>query len=456
VYLRAPMAAEDAGLAEGWFVGAGGEQAGPMSADDARAAAAKDAASLVWHASMPAWAELKDSPLSGEAAAGGWVFARKDGSGPSAPASAEALADAMERGELGASTLVWRAGMPGWVPFDVAPGLASEVSAVLESRDKIRAVATSSARASEARAKKRQRSAAAPAGGNPWVYVTGLPPDATVAELVSHLRPVGAVQVDPGTGRPMVRLYRQRGEGAKGALKGDASVCFANEASVPLALQQLDGVALRQGAAGGGAGAAGWPLAIAQAEFTDKAGHTVSGRTAVAGAADGGGGGGGGAAKRAKGGAAVPSAADVPFDAMPRRRRVVAAAQATQRARAAWDDSVSAGEPDHGIRGVMVFGLRREGEDAGAASLRAALEARLGSFGPLDGAVSVNPSFVADAARTGAREALHGAGRARFQRPGAAEACVRALQPDASAGDGGEGLVAVFDDGTLRVEAAGP
>lgn len=63
-----------------------------------------------------------------------------------------------------------------------------------------------------------------------------------MAEVEQHFSKCGFIQEDALTGEPMVKLYRDE---ASGELKGDASICFLQEASVELALSVYNEVALR-------------------------------------------------------------------------------------------------------------------------------------------------------------------------------------------------------------------
>lgn len=76
-----------------------------------------------------------------------------------------------------------------------------------------------------------------------WVYVQGLPVDTKEEEVAAHFAKVGVLALDPLTQRPRIKMYRDEG----GNLKGDASICYAMEGSVALALQVLDGSQLRVG-----------------------------------------------------------------------------------------------------------------------------------------------------------------------------------------------------------------
>ena len=492
---------------------------------------------------------------AGQPSGAGWYFVPDAPSGAAGgtagsvgPVGLGALAAASEAGTVSATTLVWQEGLPGWQPLAMTGNLQADLTAELDKRDADRkaaaaeaaaqrkqpqgqaqgatngaapATASASAAAPGARptAPDRKRSASAPAGGNPWVFVRGLPPDVTAAEISAHFRRVGAVRVDPGNGRPMIKLYRKKcpGSAGSGELNGDASICFANEASVPLALDVLDGLPLRDpvrqsrgggqtvepsaapAAAGSAAGAAvpgstnggahgvvdgaraapagaaaGWPLRVTQAEFRDKSGSVVKGRTAgavAAGAARapkrGRGETAAGSGSGADGGAGAGDDADVPFDQLPRKRRAAAAANATLAARASWSDAGAglrgAAEPSHGIQSVLLFGVCSEEEHARGAALTGsaraeadaalamAVRALLKPFGAVEG-VAASAQFEAQPSRTGARGVLFGVARARLATAAAAEACVRSFQPDGCAPDGDP--VAVFDDGSLRVGSA--
>lgn len=74
-----------------------------------------------------------------------------------------------------------------------------------------------------------------------WIYVTGLPLDATEDEVISHFSKAGILEISPETLRPQVKLYKD----GEGKLKGDGSICYANEESVDLALGIFDGSTLR-------------------------------------------------------------------------------------------------------------------------------------------------------------------------------------------------------------------
>jgi hypothetical protein len=69
-----------------------------------------------------------------------------------------------------------------------------------------------------------------------WVYVQGLPFDASEDEVAAHFTKCGVLAIDPATQQPRIKLYA---DPATGLLKGDGSICYAHADSVPLAIQVL-------------------------------------------------------------------------------------------------------------------------------------------------------------------------------------------------------------------------
>lgn len=88
-------------------------------------------------------------------------------------------------------------------------------------------------RARESRKRRRQV--------NTSVYVTGVPTDASEAELAAHFAKCGILLPSPESGKPRIKLYRDD----QGQLKGDALVTYALEPSVENAVAILDGAPLR-------------------------------------------------------------------------------------------------------------------------------------------------------------------------------------------------------------------
>ena len=71
---------------------------------------------------------------------------------------------------------------------------------------------------------------------NTNIYISGLPLDITIDELMEHFSKCGAVRIDPNTGEHKVKLYRDE----NGSLKGDALISFENIESLDTAIEMLD------------------------------------------------------------------------------------------------------------------------------------------------------------------------------------------------------------------------
>ena len=88
--------------------------------------------------------------------------------------------------------------------------------------------------------KKKKKAKFAARNAKCWIYLTGLPGDATEEEVNQFCSKVGILDLDPETQRPKIKLYRHKGGALAGQAKGDASVCYARPESVDLALTVLD------------------------------------------------------------------------------------------------------------------------------------------------------------------------------------------------------------------------
>ena len=122
-----------------------------------------------------------------------------------------------------------------------------------------------------------------------WIYITGLPPDATEDEVARFCSKVGILDLDPETQRPKVKLYRYKEDTlnndkhdvdqsstiiSAGTCKGDASVGYARPESVELALQVLDEAPFRDDALIGNNKGNPYKLRVQRAKFEQHGTYT--------------------------------------------------------------------------------------------------------------------------------------------------------------------------------------
>jgi HIV Tat-specific factor 1 len=81
---------------------------------------------------------------------------------------------------------------------------------------------------------------------NTAVYVTSLPPDATVEEVNEVFSKCGVIAEEIDSGRPRIKLYTDD----QGNVKGDALIVYFRPESVQLAIQMLDDMDFRFGEVG--------------------------------------------------------------------------------------------------------------------------------------------------------------------------------------------------------------
>ena len=78
---------------------------------------------------------------------------------------------------------------------------------------------------------------------NTFIYVSGLPKDVSEDELHEFTRKCGAIMIDPSSGQPKIKVYKDK----DGVPKGDARICYANIESVEMAVEWLSGSQFREG-----------------------------------------------------------------------------------------------------------------------------------------------------------------------------------------------------------------
>jgi HIV Tat-specific factor 1 len=200
---------------------------------------------------------------------------------------------------------------------------------------------------------------------NTSVYVTGLPDDATPAEMAEVFGRCGLLKEDDD-GAPRVKLYVDK---ASGMPKGDGLVIYLKEPSVALACTILDGACFRPGQ--------GQPMSVAPAKFElrvkDKGGDKGAG---------------GGGKAPGEGGAPKPKPAAA-------KKRKAGGAGADKSL--GWDGFDDVADPRKVV--VVLSGMFAPEElagDAAAEALRAEVVAECARFGGVDKArvFARNPAGV--------------------------------------------------------------
>jgi HIV Tat-specific factor 1 len=122
-----------------------------------------------------------------------------------------------------------------WIHEELAPKTTKAKVAPLQ-KPKSDSTASSSSQPN----KKKRKTKFATKNAKCWIYVTGLPTDASIDEVATVFGKAGIIDLDPESQRPKIKLYMHKDGPEVGHCKGDASVCFARPESVDLALTLLD------------------------------------------------------------------------------------------------------------------------------------------------------------------------------------------------------------------------
>mmetsp|Transcript_13656 Transcript_13656/g.9821 ORF Transcript_13656/g.9821 Transcript_13656/m.9821 type:complete len:101 (+) Transcript_13656:674-976(+) len=91
---------------------------------------------------------------------------------------------------------------------------------------------------------------------NTFIYVQGLPRDASHDELKEYFLRCGVIRLDLNTGKEQIKFYYDD----NGEQKGDARIGFANIESVDTAVEMLNDTEIRPG----------FKIKVSQAEFQQK------------------------------------------------------------------------------------------------------------------------------------------------------------------------------------------
>lgn len=216
------------------------KQTGPVSALELKRLLGTGdvkSSSMVWKASLANWTPLSQvaelTPIIGEQKSSEgpaewfYVDSKREKQGP---VSLQALKASVDAKDVTPNTLIWKVGMAEWVKISVCTeepiiNLMKDGGGKKNSKKK-------------KKTKKKKKWTNVQDHGN--VYITGLPSDVTVEELIEYFAACGVIKPDL-KGTPRVKVYRN----PSGVPKGDGLVCFAHEASVNLAITLHDGAQFR-------------------------------------------------------------------------------------------------------------------------------------------------------------------------------------------------------------------
>ena len=219
-------------------------QAGPIVASEfaqLHSTGVVDEKTLVWKPSLSEWSPFSSVKELGQyipaptpAAPQEWYYvdSNRKKAGPFAFSAVEA---AYNNKSISENTLIWKIGLPEWVKLNACT--EPEATALLMKSAAPAKTGTGAEGETDKKrknkSKKKKNWAAVQNHAN--VYVQGLPKDTTVQELLEFFSDCGTFKLDY-QGKPKVKVYTDE----NGQPKGDGLVCFANEASVNLAITLKD------------------------------------------------------------------------------------------------------------------------------------------------------------------------------------------------------------------------
>eukprot|EP01012_Entosiphon_sulcatum_P014685 TRINITY_DN19694_c0_g1_i1.p1 TRINITY_DN19694_c0_g1~~TRINITY_DN19694_c0_g1_i1.p1 ORF type:complete len:436 (-),score=98.01 TRINITY_DN19694_c0_g1_i1:28-1335(-) len=169
-----------------------------------------------------------------------WFYQQPDGQ-VEGPLTADDLRDLFDEGQLTDETFVWSEHTGDWQRLKEVPHLHAKMHEELVTGHEKKRRARKEAREKRQKGKKRPRSPpknwfTLDTKKNTNVYITNLPPDATVPEVFELFKKAGVIKIDPLTKMPRIKLYKDK----RGNNKGDGLVSYLKPDSVMLAVKLLD------------------------------------------------------------------------------------------------------------------------------------------------------------------------------------------------------------------------